>query len=190
MSVQPGWDGGIFKKFTLNRSLYLICFHLIIHIPYQAYEWVLHKAQQLEWSEDSAKALVMIGDAIPQAPSYTDQKTNWHTELDVLKGMGVKVWTIILLKNLTLRKRDQNEWRGQSTFYSLREKAIIAYPWKEVITYVNLGWGRGEECQSTWRGLTAFHCPCELSIVGHQSWGLGGWKASERAKHRVATSKI
>ena len=57
----------------------------------QAYEWVLHKAQQLEWSENSAKALVMIGDAIPQAPSYTDQHTNWHTELDILKGMGVKV---------------------------------------------------------------------------------------------------
>ena len=34
----------------------------------------------------------MIGDAIPQAPSYTDQHTNWHTELDILKGMGVKVW--------------------------------------------------------------------------------------------------
>ncbi len=59
----------------------------------QAYEWVLHKAQQLEWSEHSAKALVMIGDALPHEVSYTDQKINWHNELDILKGMGIKVCT-------------------------------------------------------------------------------------------------
>ena len=57
----------------------------------QCYEWVLRKAQQLDWSENSAKALVMIGDDIPHVPSYTDQRVNWHDELDVLKGLGVKV---------------------------------------------------------------------------------------------------
>ena len=33
----------------------------------------------------------MIGDDIPHVVSYTDQRTNWHDELDVLKGLGVKV---------------------------------------------------------------------------------------------------
>ncbi|VDI08916.1 Hypothetical predicted protein [Mytilus galloprovincialis] len=60
----------------------------------ECYEWALHKAQQLDWSEDSAKALVVIGDCEPHPPSYTDQKINWHTELDVLKGMGVKVYGV------------------------------------------------------------------------------------------------
>ncbi|VDI13275.1 Hypothetical predicted protein [Mytilus galloprovincialis] len=60
----------------------------------ECYEWALHKAQQLDWSEDSAKALVVIGDHEPHPPSYTDQNINWHTELDVLKGMGVKVYGV------------------------------------------------------------------------------------------------
>lgn len=60
----------------------------------ECYEWALHKAQQLDWTEDSAKALVVIGDHEPHPPSYTDQKINWHTELDVLKGMGVKVYGV------------------------------------------------------------------------------------------------
>ncbi|XP_052101650.1 uncharacterized protein LOC127735506 [Mytilus californianus] len=60
----------------------------------ECYEWALHKAQQLDWSEDSAKALVLIGDCEPHPPSYTEQKINWHTELDVLKGMGVKVYGV------------------------------------------------------------------------------------------------
>ena len=45
----------------------------------------------MDWSEESAKALVVIGDCEPHPPSYTDQHINWRTELDVLKGMGVKV---------------------------------------------------------------------------------------------------
>jgi hypothetical protein len=48
----------------------------------------------LDWSEDSAKALVVIGDEVPHELSYTDQNLNWHDELDVLGGMGVKVSTI------------------------------------------------------------------------------------------------
>ncbi|XP_064635524.1 uncharacterized protein LOC135492811 [Lineus longissimus] len=65
----------------------------------EAYEWVLHKAQQLDWSEDSAKALVVIGDEVPHQRSYTDQNTNWHDELDVLRGMGVKVYGVQALNN-------------------------------------------------------------------------------------------
>lgn len=57
----------------------------------QCYEWVLRKAQLLDWSEDAAKALVVIGDCEPHPPGYTDQAINWHQELDVLVGMNVKV---------------------------------------------------------------------------------------------------
>ncbi|XP_046581088.1 uncharacterized protein LOC124288578 [Haliotis rubra] len=60
----------------------------------ECYEWVLRKAQQLDWSEDSAKALVVIGDAEPHPPSYTDQNINWRDELDLLTGMGVKVYGV------------------------------------------------------------------------------------------------
>ncbi|XP_071104580.1 uncharacterized protein [Haliotis cracherodii] len=60
----------------------------------ECYEWVLRKAQQLDWSEESAKALVVIGDAEPHPPSYTDQNINWKDELDVLTGMGVKVYGV------------------------------------------------------------------------------------------------
>lgn len=52
---------------------------------------MLRKAQELDWSEDSAKALVVIGDDVPHVPSYTDMDLYWHTELDVLGGMGIKV---------------------------------------------------------------------------------------------------
>ena len=57
----------------------------------QCYEWALRKAQQLDWSDSSAKAFVMIGDCEPHAPSYTDQNIFWMDEVDVLAGMGVKV---------------------------------------------------------------------------------------------------
>ncbi|XP_069138575.1 uncharacterized protein [Argopecten irradians] len=62
--------------------------------PPECYEWALRKAQQLDWSEDSAKAFVLIGDCEPHPPSYTDQHISWWDEMDVLKGMGVKVYGV------------------------------------------------------------------------------------------------
>ena len=61
----------------------------------QCYEWALRKAQQLDWSEDSAKAFVMIGDCAPHEVSYTTLRINWHEELEVLVGMGVKVTIVV-----------------------------------------------------------------------------------------------
>ncbi|XP_059163367.1 uncharacterized protein LOC131946539 [Physella acuta] len=60
----------------------------------ECYELVLKKAQLLDWSEDSAKALVVIGDLHPHPPSYTDQRIWWRDELNVLTGMGVKVYGV------------------------------------------------------------------------------------------------
>ena len=41
----------------------------------------------------------MIGDCCPHAVSYTDQHINWHDELEVLTGMGVKVSSLNFLKS-------------------------------------------------------------------------------------------
>ncbi|XP_050403321.1 uncharacterized protein LOC126819361 [Patella vulgata] len=60
----------------------------------ECYEWVLRKAQTLDWAEDSAKALVVIGDSPPHGVGYTDQQINWHQELELLTGMGVKVYGV------------------------------------------------------------------------------------------------
>nr|XP_022329787.1 uncharacterized protein LOC111128468 [Crassostrea virginica] len=61
----------------------------------ECYEWMLHKAKSMDWSEDSAKALVVIGDAPPHPPSYTDQNINWWDEVELLKGMGVKMYGVL-----------------------------------------------------------------------------------------------
>ena len=79
---------------TLIHSSTMVKYNFIFY--FKCYEWVLYKAKQLDWSEESAKALVIIGDCEPHPPSYTDQKINWHLELDILKGMGVKVFNLFL----------------------------------------------------------------------------------------------
>ena len=72
---------------------------VIIHCLYtQCYEWVLYKAVHMDWAEDSAKALVIIGDCLPHPRSYTDQEINWHDQLDLLKGMGVKVLLVKIIQ--------------------------------------------------------------------------------------------
>ncbi len=71
----------------------------------------------MDWSEDSAKALVVIGDCCPHAQSYTDQHINWHDELDILKGMGIKVSHSTQLLNHTLGV--VAEW----------SKVLTAVPW-------------------------------------------------------------
>ncbi|KAH3836606.1 uncharacterized protein LOC127877657 isoform X2 [Dreissena polymorpha] len=65
----------------------------------EAYEWALRRAHTLDWSESSAKALVMIGDEVPHPPSYTDQGVFWMDELDVLIGMGIKVYGVRALES-------------------------------------------------------------------------------------------
>ena len=95
----------IFAKIISLRKNHLVVEYIYIYIYLyaysnpccQCYEWVLKKAQQLDWSEDSAKALVVIGDAEPHPPSYTDQSIHWRDELDVLTGMDVKVGAMIFL---------------------------------------------------------------------------------------------
>jgi len=50
----------------------------------ECYELALREANSFSWSEDTSKAVVIIGDEVPHPPSYTDQKINWFDELDRL----------------------------------------------------------------------------------------------------------
>ncbi|GAM22786.1 hypothetical protein SAMD00019534_059610 [Acytostelium subglobosum LB1] len=60
----------------------------------EAYEYALYRAKELSWSTHTSKAFVMIGDANPHPPSYTDLKINWFKECDDLHNMGIKVYGV------------------------------------------------------------------------------------------------
>ncbi|KYQ93890.1 hypothetical protein DLAC_05294 [Tieghemostelium lacteum] len=60
----------------------------------EAYEYALYQARKLSWSSHTSKAFVMIGDASPHPPSFTDLKINWFKECDDLYEMGVKVYGV------------------------------------------------------------------------------------------------
>jgi len=60
----------------------------------ECYELALYEAKKLSWSEDYAKALVIIGDEVPHPPSYTTEKINWFDEVETLSNMGVKIYGV------------------------------------------------------------------------------------------------
>eukprot|EP00026_Physarum_polycephalum_P009006 Phypoly_transcript_09115.p1 GENE.Phypoly_transcript_09115~~Phypoly_transcript_09115.p1 ORF type:complete len:446 (+),score=106.74 Phypoly_transcript_09115:176-1339(+) len=68
----------------------------------EAYEWVLYKAQSMDWSAGASKTLVVLGDAAPHPPAQAfsqmknfklknPRKTDWKEEVDNLSAMGVKI---------------------------------------------------------------------------------------------------
>jgi len=65
----------------------------------EAYELALREACKLSWREDSAKALVMIGDEVPHAPSYTTENINWWEEMAALVNIGVKIYGVRALSS-------------------------------------------------------------------------------------------
>jgi len=60
----------------------------------EAYEWGLKMALTLSWRPESSKALVMIGDCPPHAPSYTEEGIWWKDEVDKLADIGVKIYGV------------------------------------------------------------------------------------------------
>ena len=62
----------------------------------ECYELVLHEAQSFFWSDSTTtnKALVLIGDDIPDPPAQNPQKLNWRQEVDKLADMGVMVYGV------------------------------------------------------------------------------------------------
>lgn len=57
----------------------------------ECYELVLHEAQDLKWSTDARKLLVVIGDDEPHPPAHNPQRLDWRDEVKKLTGMGVLV---------------------------------------------------------------------------------------------------
>jgi len=73
----------------------------------EAYEFVLREVRNLSWDPNHSHALVMIGDEIPHAPSYTTEKIFWKTELTKLSEMGIVVYGVQALNS-----------QGATPFYS------------------------------------------------------------------------
>lgn len=62
----------------------------------EAYEFALRTVRKdFSWtSGPHNKALVMIGDASPHAPSYTTEKIWWRDEVKALSSIGVKIYGV------------------------------------------------------------------------------------------------
>lgn len=62
----------------------------------ECYELALHEAQDLNWTVNAKKVLVMIGDERPHAQNYhlNTKKLDWKTEAGKLKDMGVQVYAV------------------------------------------------------------------------------------------------
>ncbi|KJE88695.1 ubiquitin [Capsaspora owczarzaki ATCC 30864] len=60
----------------------------------ECYEYVLRRIQDLSWSEDASKALVLIGDADPHPADYTSLHIDWRLEAEQLAHMGIKVYSV------------------------------------------------------------------------------------------------
>jgi hypothetical protein len=76
------------------------------------YEQVLEEVQKFCWSPGSSRALVMIGDCAPHEPNEVEnqmktygipspRKINWRDEADKLYEMGVKVYAVQCLNNVS-----------------------------------------------------------------------------------------
>eukprot|EP01111_Echinosteliopsis_oligospora_P010121 TRINITY_DN3093_c2_g1_i1.p1 TRINITY_DN3093_c2_g1~~TRINITY_DN3093_c2_g1_i1.p1 ORF type:complete len:1039 (-),score=350.13 TRINITY_DN3093_c2_g1_i1:7-3123(-) len=62
--------------------------------PSAAYEVVLQTASTMAWKPNVAKAMVLIGDVVPNAPSHTDQYINWRKMMQKLYLRGVKIYAV------------------------------------------------------------------------------------------------
>jgi len=65
----------------------------------EAYEFVLREVRNLSWDPNHSKALIMIGDEIPHAPSYTTEKIFWKDELKKLAEQGIVVYGVQALNS-------------------------------------------------------------------------------------------
>jgi hypothetical protein len=57
----------------------------------EAYETVLHEAQQFAWLDGWSHVLVLIGDEVPHEKNDNPLGLDWREELRKLKQMGVMV---------------------------------------------------------------------------------------------------
>ncbi len=90
----------VIKKFDLSGDVDAIC-NFVQNVeptmggdPPECYEFVLHEAQTLSWSEAASKSLVLIGDDIPHPPAHNPKKLNWRQEVDKLAQKGIMVYGV------------------------------------------------------------------------------------------------
>jgi hypothetical protein len=55
---------------------------------------MLHKVQTLNWSSDSVRSLIVVGDSCPHSPGAAYKGLNWREELVAVKGMGVNIYGV------------------------------------------------------------------------------------------------
>ncbi len=60
----------------------------------EAYEYVLHKAQNLSWNANKMRSLVMIGDAYPHEKNENPYNLDWRHECKELFEMGINIYSI------------------------------------------------------------------------------------------------
>lgn len=60
----------------------------------EAYEHVLREVQNLSWTSDSMRALVIIGDAYPHNKEDNPKKIDWKEEVEEIKKMGINIYSI------------------------------------------------------------------------------------------------
>ena len=57
----------------------------------ECYELVLHEAQSFNWSPDSNKLLVVMGDEVPHPPAHNPKRLDWREETKKLTQKGILV---------------------------------------------------------------------------------------------------
>lgn len=60
----------------------------------ECYEYALHKVPDLNWSSDSVRSLIIVGDSFPHSPSHSYHGINWYDELQRVKNMGINIYGI------------------------------------------------------------------------------------------------
>ncbi len=60
----------------------------------ECYEYVLHKIPSLNWSSESMRSLIMIGDAPPHTSGNAYQNLDWKVELGKVRDKGINIYSV------------------------------------------------------------------------------------------------
>jgi hypothetical protein len=60
----------------------------------EAYEYVLREVQKFDWSSETLRALVIIGDATPHTAAQSPYKIDWKNEVSELNKMGINIYSV------------------------------------------------------------------------------------------------
>lgn len=60
----------------------------------ECYEYVLHKVPSLNWSSESIRSLIMVGDAPPHSKERTYNNLDWRVELGKVRDKGINIYSV------------------------------------------------------------------------------------------------